>query len=89
MAWEIEISAKAAQQLEAIPANDAKRIRNFLAHRVAVLDSPRMTGKPLQGNRLGELWRYRVADCRGVCDIQDNRFVVLVVQIGHRREVYR
>jgi mRNA interferase RelE/StbE len=89
LAWEIEFSARSLKQLESIAASDAKRIRNFLVNRVAVLDTPRMTGKPLQGSRLGELWRYRVGDYRLICEIQDNRLVVLVVQIGHRREVYR
>lgn len=89
MAWEIEISAKVAKQLETIATADARRIRNFLAVRLAALDNPRMTGKPLQGSRLGELWRYRVGDYRLICNIQDNRLVVLVVQIGHRSEVYR
>jgi mRNA-degrading endonuclease RelE of RelBE toxin-antitoxin system len=35
------------------------------------------------------LWRYRVDDYRIVAAIEDNRFVVLVVTVGHRREVYR
>jgi mRNA interferase RelE/StbE len=43
----------------------------------------------LQGLQFGDLWRYRVGDYRIVCDIQDSRLVILVVQIGHRREIYR
>jgi mRNA interferase RelE/StbE len=34
------------------------------------------------------LWRYRVGDYRIVASIEDQRFVVLVVTVGHRREVY-
>ena len=89
MAWEIEFSTGSLKQLEAIATSDAKRIRNFLVNRIAVLDTPRMAGKPLQGSRLGDFWRYRVGDYRIICEIQDNRLVVVVVQIGHRREVYR
>jgi len=44
-------------------------------------------GHALTGDLKG-LWRYRVGDYRIVASIEDNRFVVLVVTIGHRREVY-
>lgn len=45
-------------------------------------------GKALTGP-LGSFWRYRVGEYRVICDIQDGRLRVLVVQIGNRREVYR
>ena len=48
----------------------------------------RRFGHALSGDRTG-LWRYRVGDYRIVAAIEDDRFVVLVVTIGHRREVYR
>ena len=56
--------------------------------RVAPADDPRSIGKALSGP-LGGFWRYRVGDCRVICDIQDGALRVLVVEIGHRREVYR
>lgn len=52
------------------------------------MEDPRQLGKPLQG-RLSELWCYRVGDYRLVCELRDEALVVLVVRIGHRREVYR
>jgi mRNA interferase RelE/StbE len=66
-----------------------QRIRAFLQERVAALDNPRQTGAALQGSELGNYWRYRVGDYRIICDIQDHKLVVLVVEIGHRREIYR
>jgi len=56
--------------------------------RISGTENPRSTGKALAGP-LGELWRYRVGDYRVICDIQDNALRVLVVQVGHRRGVYR
>jgi mRNA interferase RelE/StbE len=56
--------------------------------RVALSDDPRRMGKALKGP-LGDLWRYRVGDFRVICDIQDGVLVVLVLQIGNRREIYR
>ena len=49
---------------------------------------PRRFGHALTGDRKG-LWRYRVGYYRIVAAIDDDRFVVLVVTVGHRREVYR
>jgi mRNA interferase RelE/StbE len=51
-------------------------------------EDPRRFGHALTGDRKG-LWRYRVGDYRIIAGIEDDRFVVLVVTIGHRREVYR
>ncbi|MGA7884322.1 MAG: type II toxin-antitoxin system RelE/ParE family toxin [Acidobacteriaceae bacterium] len=70
-------------------AQIARRITAFLRERVASLDNPRSLGQALQGSELGHLWRYRVGDFRIVCEIQDAKLIVLVVHVGHRREVYR
>ena len=55
---------------------------------IANSENPRSNGKALTG-AFGGLWRYRVGDCRVICDIQDDTLRVLVLQVGNRREVYR
>nr|WP_239027027.1 type II toxin-antitoxin system RelE/ParE family toxin [Geomonas oryzisoli] len=35
------------------------------------------------------MWRYRVGDYRIICQIHDDRLVVLALTIGHRRQIYR
>ncbi|MGV3491064.1 MAG: type II toxin-antitoxin system RelE family toxin [Devosia sp.] len=89
MAWTIEVDPVAAKQLGKISKADATRIRNFLRDRLAPLDDPRSLGKALQGSKFANVWRYRVGDYRILCEIKDGRLVILVVAIGHRREVYR
>ncbi|MGI2185340.1 type II toxin-antitoxin system RelE family toxin [Shewanella oncorhynchi] len=66
---------------------NAKRILDFLEQRIAILDDPRTSGKPLKGD-LGIFWRYRVGDYRVLCDIQDDKLVILAALIGHRKEIY-
>jgi len=61
---------------------------NFLDERVASQEDPRSLGKALSGP-LGTLWRYRVGDYRVICEIQHEVVKILMVRIGHRREVYR
>jgi mRNA interferase RelE/StbE len=89
LAWTIELRAKAEKQLEKLHRKDAQRIMTFLEERLAKHDNPRSLGEPLQGTLLGGYWRYRVGDYRIICDIQDQKLVVLVVEIGHRSSVYR
>ncbi|KJF70386.1 type II toxin-antitoxin system RelE family toxin [Agrobacterium arsenijevicii] len=89
MTWKIEFQHRAVKQLEKLTKSDANRIVSFLADRIVQDDNPRQTGAALQGSELGSFWRYRVGDYRIICDIQDHKLVVLVVEIGHRREIYR
>ncbi len=60
----------------------------FLYQRVGQLDDPRRIGERLQGTP-SDFWKYRVGDYRLICSLEDDRFVVLVLRIGHRREVYK
>ena len=87
--WTIELSDAARKDIKKLGQSEAKRIRSFLRDRVAASSNPRQLGLALTGSKLGGLWRYRVGDYRIVCELQDNRLVVLVIEIGHRREVYR
>ena len=89
MTWTIEYDSKVRKQVRNIDASMRLRIKSFLEERVALLDDPRQLGRALEGNTLGHLWRYRVGDYRIICDIQDARVVVLVIEIGHRSSVYR
>lgn len=55
---------------------------------IAALDDSRSRGKALVGNLAG-LWRYRVDDYRIICNIEDEVLVILVIDVAHRREVYK
>jgi mRNA interferase RelE/StbE len=89
MAWKIELSERANRELADLDPQHSRRILNFLTQRIAKRENPRSLGKALQGAAFGELWRYRVGDFRIICQIKDEVLVVLVIRIGHRREIYR
>jgi mRNA interferase RelE/StbE len=89
MAWKIEFSEPAVRELNKLDPQNSQRILKFLLERVAKLDDPRSIGKALQGPRFGELWRYRVGDFRIICRMEDEKLVVLVIRIGHRKDIYR
>ncbi len=88
MTWTIEYSEAVRRDVRKIDKQTQKRIREFLETRVVSLEHPRQIGKPLKGSQFENLWRYRVGDYRILCEIQDERVVVLVLEIGHRKEIY-
>lgn len=77
---------KARKQLAKLDSSVKRRILDYMDD-VAKLENPRERGKMLVGNLIG-FWRYRVGDYRLLCKIKDNEFVIAVVDVGHRREVY-
>jgi mRNA interferase RelE/StbE len=89
MAYAVELAVTVRRQIEQLDFQQKRRILNFLHGRVAKLDDPRSIGEALHGPKFGALWKYRVGDFRVICKIEDDRLVVLVVRIGHRREIYR
>ena len=89
MAWKIDLSERAERELTKLDPQHSNRILKFLRERLAQLDDPRSVGKALQGPEFGELWRYRVGNFRIICKIEDDQLVVLVVGVGHRKEIYR
>jgi mRNA interferase RelE/StbE len=89
MAYNVELSESAERELGKLDAPQAKRILKSLHQRVAKLDDPRSVGEALHGSRLGEFWKYRVGDYRLICKMEDDRLIVLVLRVGHRKEIYR
>lgn len=87
MAWRIEIDKDVQRSMKKLDKQIAKRIVAKL-HEISQLEDPRSMGKALTGNLAG-VWRYRVGDYRILCDINDGRLVILVVDVAHRREVYK
>lgn len=88
MAWQIDFDPAAQRELSELDKPIRHRILKFLYERVGKLDDPRRIGQRLQGT-LSEFWKYRVGDYRLICSMEDNRLRVLVLRIGHRREVYK
>lgn len=89
MTWKVEFSRAAERELDRLDRQHARKLLVFLHERLARLEDPRSLGEALKGPRFGEFWRYRIGDYRIVVRIEDERLIILVVRIGHRREVYK
>ena len=87
MIWKVKFKDEAVKQLRKLNPNIQDRITNYLRTRIATEEDPRRFGKALTGDLKG-LWRYRVDDYRIVCLIDNDILTVLILKIGHRRNIY-
>ena len=86
MSYTVEVSRPAEKFLRAL--TDKKLYRRLREALDALEANPRPVNcAKLQGEE--ELYRIRVGDYRIIYQIQDQRLILLVVQIGHRRQIYR
>jgi len=87
LAWTFEFSKSADKALRRLPHPVQARIAAFIRQRLMSLPDPRSIGQALHGEWAGK-WRYRVGDYRLICKIEDHKMVILVVELGHRSEIY-
>lgn len=87
MSWDYSFTERALKQLRKLDRSSANRILTWLDERIVSAHDPRQWGKELKGELSG-LWRYRVGDYRVICQLRENQMIVLVVRVGHRKNVY-
>ena len=88
MHWIINWDERAAAELKKLDRQAQKGIIKYFNARISSTETPQSFGKPLSGNFTG-LWRYRVGDHRLICLIKKEVFTVLVLRVGHRKNIYR
>ena len=87
LTWKIEWDDRARKELRKLDSPIQKEILSYLRTRIIESNNPRVFGQSLSGNKSG-LWRYRVGNYRIICRIEDDALVILVIGVGHRKEVY-
>ena len=87
MKYKVVFSEKARKDLKKLDKHIAALIIGWLEKNIEGSANPRIHGKGLIGNMSGQ-WRYRIGDYRVICEIQDDEVIVLVLEVGHRREIY-
>ena len=88
MAWQINFNKAVEKKLKKLDTVVSKQLIDFLKETIALSSNPREHGKSLKGS-LREYWRYRVGDYRIICKIDDAVITVFVVDIGHRKDIYK
>lgn len=87
MSWELRTTSRFDKAIKKLDRATAVQILRAL-ERIAALEDPRRTGKPLTGSLSG-FWRYRIGDYRVLAEIEDARLVIVAIDVGHRSTIYR
>lgn len=86
--WATEFRPGAYKEFKKLDQKVQKQVFEFLDRLVEKYASPREIGLALRGGRAG-LWRYRVGDYRVVCEIQDHKLIILILDVEHRKDIYK
>lgn len=87
MTYSVEYSKGAFKDLKKMDTQTRKLILSWIEKNLVNCSDSRVHGKSLRGNRQDE-WRYRVGDYHILANIHDDKILIFVLKIGHRREVY-
>ena len=88
MSCSVRYDEKALKQLKKMDRSVQKLITSWIEKNLIDTENPRLHGKGLSGDKSG-YWRYRVGDYRILADIRDDEIIIIIVEIGHRREIYK
>ncbi len=86
--YKVRLEKLAQKSLKKMDKNDSKIIMAWISRNLINCENPYIHGKSLQGNLKGK-WRYRVGNYRLICNIDDENIIILVLEIGHRKNVYK
>lgn len=86
--YEVIFTDSALKELMKLDKPVVRVIKNWVVKNLVDCVDPRMHGKPLKGNLKG-VWRYRVGDYRLFADIQDDKLVIFLFEVAHRKEIYK
>ena len=87
MKYKVEYLPSVVKTLEKMDKYTKRILIEWIEKNLVDCEDPRVHGKALTANRVGQ-WRYRVGDYRIITKIEDQRLVILVIAIGHRRDIY-
>ncbi len=87
MKYSVEYTPRAVKELKRLDKQTRALIFGWIEKNLVDCENPRQHGKGLTANRSGQ-WRYRIGDYRLIAEIHDDKVVILVLTVGHRREVY-
>ena len=88
MVYKLEFSKRFDRQFSKLDKSPQRYIFNWLIKHLDNVENPRYSGKSLTGNKQG-LWRYRIGNYRVIVDISDTNCVIIAVEVGHRKFIYK
>lgn len=86
--YSVELSDRFKKEFKKLDKYNQKIIRSWIDKNLENCTIPRKFGAGLTANRSGQ-WRYRIGDYRLICNIDENKLIILAITVGHRKEVYK
>lgn len=86
--YTVRYEKNAQKALKKMDKHQARLLLSWISKNLEGTENPRAHGKGLVGNKSGQ-WRYRVGDYRLLAHIEDDQVLILIIEIGHRREIYK
>ena len=87
MIYEISTTEKFDKSFKKLDRQTQRIIKEWIEKNLINCENPRIHGKALTANRSGQ-WRYRVGDYRILAEIHDNKLVLILIDVGHRKDIY-
>lgn len=87
MAYKIKFEKRAFEDFSKLDGSVKKQIQKYI-NKLETREDPKTLGEQLQEN-LSAYWKFRVGDYRLVAEIKDDVLIVLMLAIGHRRNIYK
>ena len=88
MSYKLKFEKNALKSLKKIDSNQRILLMAWIQKNLDQCENPRSLGKALSG-KLNNYWSYRVGDYRIVVEIIDNELIIIIISIGHRRDIYK
>ena len=87
MRYKVVLTEKAKKQLKKLDKHISSLLVGWMEKNLEGCSNPRQHSKGLTGDKSGQR-RYRIGDYRLICEIHDEEITILVLEAGHRREIY-
>ncbi len=88
MKYKFVVRPRFEKQFKKLDGYSQQMIKAWITKNIITCENPREKGKSLVGNHKGQ-WRYRIGDYRLICQIRDEELVILAINVGHRRDIYK
>ena len=86
--YEVLFSDRFERDFRKLDKYTQKIIKAWIDKNLIGCENPKAHGKSLKANRSGQ-WRYRIGDYRLICQIEDDKMIILALSVGHRRDIYK
>ena len=88
MSYSVKTTTKFEKEFKKLDRYTQRMMKAWIVKNLIGCENPRQHGKGMTADKSG-LWRYRIGDYRLIAEIQDKEITILMLNIGHRSEIYK